>query len=59
MEYELGLTLVVIIVVNRINIPLKKRLRVSLCDATHCKSAKALQTRFEAAAVSWEGLSSG
>lgn len=30
--------------------PLRKRERVSACDATHCSSASALQTRFEACA---------
>lgn len=35
-----------------LHVPARKRPRVSLCDATHCKSAKALHTRFEAAAVS-------
>eukprot|EP00967_Tisochrysis_lutea_P068230 scaffold89288_cov35-Tisochrysis_lutea.AAC.1 len=30
----------------------KKSVRVSGCDATHCRSARALHTRFEAWAVS-------
>lgn len=42
-----------------VDVPPRKRPRVSLCEATHCRSARALQTRFEAAAVSCEGLSSG
>lgn len=32
-------------------IPFKKSVRVSLCEATHCRRARALQTLFEAAAV--------
>lgn len=36
--------------------PLRNKVRVSLWDATHCRSARALQTRLEAAAVSWDGL---
>jgi len=40
------------------HIPLRNKALVSLCDATHCKSASALQTRFEAAAVNCDGLSS-
>ena len=38
-------------------VPFKKRVLVSLCDATHWRRARALQTRLEAAAVSWDGLS--
>ena len=37
----------------------RKRARVSLCDATHCRSARALHTRFEAPAVSEAGASKG
>lgn len=37
-------------------LPCKKSALVSLCDATHCRSANALQTRFEAAAVSCDGF---
>lgn len=40
------------------HIPFKKSVLVSLCEATHCSRAKALQTLLEAAAVSWEGLRS-
>lgn len=40
-------------------IPLRKSPRVSLCDATHCSKARALQTRFDAAAVNCDGFSSG
>lgn len=39
--------------------PLRNKPRVSLWDATHCNNASALQTRFEAAAVSCDGLSNG
>ena len=39
--------------------PARKSPRVSLWDATHCRRASALQTRFEAAAVSWDGLRRG
>lgn len=39
------------------DIPFRNKVRVSLCDATHCRSARALQTLLEAAAVSCEGLS--
>ncbi len=42
-----------------VHIPLRKSPRVSLCDATHCSKARALQTRFDAAAVNCEGFSSG
>lgn len=38
------------------DIPLRNRVLVSLWDATHWRRARALQTRFEAAAVSCEGL---
>lgn len=38
------------------NSPFKNRVRVSLWDATHWSNARALQTRFEAAAVSCDGL---
>jgi len=41
------------------NVPPRKRPRVSLWLATHWRRARALQTRFEAAAVSCEGLSRG
>ena len=41
------------------HIPFKIRVRVSLLDATHWSSASALQTRFDAAAVSWEGFKRG
>ena len=34
------------------NLPFKKSARVSLCEATHCSKARALHTRFDAAAVS-------
>lgn len=37
----------------------RKRERVSLCEATHCRRARALQTRFEACAVSEGGARSG
>jgi hypothetical protein len=37
-------------------LPLRKRFRVSLCDATHCSKASALHTLLEAAAVSCEGF---
>ena len=40
------------------DVPWRKSVLVSLCDATHCRSANALQTRLEAAAVSCEGFSS-
>lgn len=43
----------------RLDVPLRKRPLVSLCDATHWSKASALQTRFDAAAVSCDGLSSG
>lgn len=46
------------IAILQLNIPLRNRARVSLCEATHCRSASALHTRLEAAAVSCEGLSS-
>ena len=39
--------------------PARKSPRVSLWDATHCRRANALQTRLEAAAVSWDGLRRG
>lgn len=39
--------------------PCRKRLRVSGCEATHCSSASALHTRFEACAVSDGGDSRG
>jgi hypothetical protein len=38
-------------------LPLRKSARVSLCDATHCRRARALQTRLDAAAVSCDGFS--
>lgn len=41
------------------DIPPKKRPRVSVWDATHWRSASALHTRFEAAAVNCDGLRSG
>jgi hypothetical protein len=41
------------------DIPLKNKPRVSVWEATHWRSARALQTRFDAAAVNCEGLSSG
>jgi len=41
---------------GKVDSPLRKRVRVSLCDATHWSSARALQTRFDAAAVSEDGL---
>lgn len=44
--------------VVRNDVPLRNKVRVSLWDATHCRSARALQTLLEAAAVSCEGLSS-
>ena len=37
-------------------IPFKNNVRVSLWEATHCSSARALQTLLEAAAVSCDGL---
>jgi hypothetical protein len=40
-------------------IPPRNSARVSWWEATHCSSASALQTRFEAAAVSCDGLRSG
>jgi len=40
-------------------IPWRNRLRVSWCDATHCRSARALHTRLEACAVRAGGVSSG
>lgn len=43
----------------RLNLPFRKRPRVSLWLATHCNNASALQTRLLAAAVSWLGLSKG
>jgi len=46
------------VLVGTQHIPLRKSARVSLCEATHCRSASALQTRFEAAAVSCDGLRS-
>lgn len=39
--------------------PCRKRLRVSGCEATHCSSASALQTRLDACAVSEGGCSMG
>jgi hypothetical protein len=39
--------------------PFKNSCRVSECDATHCKRANALQTRFETWAVRLGGESSG
>ena len=39
--------------------PCKNKLLVSKCDATHCSSAKALQTLFEACAVKDGGERSG
>jgi hypothetical protein len=44
---------------NDAHSPERKSPRVSLCEATHCSRARALQTRFEAAAVSCDGLRSG
>lgn len=41
------------------DLPPKKRPRVSVWDATHWRSASALHTRFEAAAVNCDGLRSG
>lgn len=41
------------------HLPFKNSPLVSLCEATHCKSASALQTLLEAAAVSCDGFSSG
>ena len=41
------------------SLPPKNSARVSLCEATHCSNASALHTRFDAAAVSCEGFSSG
>lgn len=38
------------------HVPFKNNVRVSLWEATHCNSAKALQTLLEAAAVSCEGF---
>lgn len=37
----------------------RKSWRVSVCEATHWRRASALHTRFEAAAVSCEGLRRG
>lgn len=42
-----------------VSLPPRKRPRVSLWEATHCNSARALQTRFDAAAVSCDGFKSG
>lgn len=39
--------------------PLRNKPLVSLCDATHCSKASALQTRFDAAAVNCDGFKSG
>ena len=44
---------------SRENIPCKNKLLVSRWDATHCSSAKALQTRFDACAVSEGGDNRG
>ena len=41
------------------NAPLRNNPRVSWCDATHCKSASALHTRFDACAVKVGGESIG
>lgn len=38
-------------------VPLRKRARVSLCEATHWRRASALQTRLDAAAVNCDGFS--
>jgi hypothetical protein len=40
------------------SLPLRNRVRVSLWDATHWRRASALHTRFDAAAVSCDGLRS-
>lgn len=40
-------------------VPLRNKVRVSLWEATHCKRASALQTRFDAAAVNCEGFNKG
>ena len=42
-----------------IDLPFRNRPLVSLCEATHCKSARALHTRFDAAAVSCDGFNRG
>mmetsp|Transcript_39122 Transcript_39122/g.96293 ORF Transcript_39122/g.96293 Transcript_39122/m.96293 type:complete len:218 (-) Transcript_39122:111-764(-) len=44
---------------NRGMCALRNTVRVSGCEATHCSSASALHTRFEACAVSCGGESSG
>jgi len=44
---------------NLEQVPSRKSLRVSWCEATHCRSARALQTRFEACAVRLGGESIG
>ena len=45
--------------VSRKDSPLRNNDRVSTFEATHCSKASALQTRFEAAAVSCDGLRRG
>lgn len=45
--------------VNSVCVPLRNSPRVSLCEATHWSNARALHTRFDAAAVSCDGLSKG
>ena len=37
----------------------KNGCRVSICDATHCNNANALQTRFDACAVNVGGVNNG
>ncbi len=41
-----------------VRIPFRNKVLVSLWEATHCSSANALHTRFDAAAVSCDGLRS-
>jgi hypothetical protein len=55
MEYELYVSAVTLISESAY-IPFRNSALVSLWDATHCRRARALQTRLEAAAVSCEGL---
>lgn len=56
---KVGLVQMLVLRGSKWHIPFKKRVRVSLWEATHCKSASALQTRFEAAAVSCDGFKRG
>lgn len=47
-----GMVSVILLHARDINVPLRNKDRVSVWEATHWRRARALQTRFEAAAVS-------